>query len=182
MYFAPLSTGMPMLTSGLPPTAAVASSPGTGILLMRASGQDPRGGCRSASRQSPTVAAQSDSSSCQASFGPSQIPVRRHGDQQLVRDGSVYLELGVRLQVFPHCRLRVVARPPRAVGEHVRGHVLDDSVEHHAVAAHGGERRVSFEFGEYVVVCVVAIEADQHTRMVRGDGANLFDDLWCDAG
>ena len=40
---------------------------------------------------------------------PLQITIRRHGNQQLVLDALVDLELGVGLEVFPHRRFGIVA-------------------------------------------------------------------------
>ena len=58
-------------------------------------------------------------------------------------DALVDLELGMGLEIFPDGCLGVVARPPGAVGEHVGGHVFDNSVKNDAVTALAGEWSIS---------------------------------------
>lgn len=63
-----------------------------------------------------------------------KIPIRRDGDQQLVGDGRVDREFGVRRQELMHGRFRVVSRGPGAVGiQLLRG--IGDRVEDQAVTA-----------------------------------------------
>jgi hypothetical protein len=47
----------------------------------------------------------------------------------------VDFKLGLSLEILPHCRFRIIARPPGAVREHVGRHVFDECVENDAVTA-----------------------------------------------
>ena len=50
-------------------------------------------------------------------------------------DGFIDFELGVGFQEFEDSSFRIVARSPRAIGEHIGGHVFDDSIEDTAVTS-----------------------------------------------
>ena len=72
---------------------------------------------------------------------PFQIPIRGDGDEELVFDHLVDLEIEggtigavaafflQATQVFPDCGLGVVALAPRPVRKHVVGHVFKDGIE-----------------------------------------------------
>jgi hypothetical protein len=77
-------------------------------------------------------------------------------------DAFVDLELRMGLQILPHRSLRVVARAPWPVGEHVGRHVFDYRVEDNTVAAHLVERRIGLQLGKHMLVCVVAVQANEH--------------------
>ena len=67
-------------------------------------------------------------------------------------DLFVDLKLRVGLEIRVDGGLGVVAGPPGAVWEHVGGHVFNEGVEDHAVAAGGDQRGVGVELGEDVRV------------------------------
>lgn len=94
----------------------------------------------------------------------------------------VDLEFLVSFEIFPDSCFGIVARPPRAVREHFPGHVLNDGIENDTVAADAGEWRICLQFGQHVIVRVVAVEADQYARVVSGESLDLINNLWRNAG
>lgn len=69
----------------------------------------------------------------------------------------------------------VVTRPP-GQSKHFLWHVLDNGVKDHTVATHAGQRCVR-PASPHMVMSVVAVEADQHTRVIPGDSMDLLNDL-----
>ena len=78
-----------------------------------------------------------------------------------MRNTFIDLKLRMSFQPFPHCCFRIIARPPRPIKEHFLGHVFNHGIEHHAVAAFTHEWSICLQFGEYMGMSVVAIEANQ---------------------
>ncbi len=111
-----------------------------------------------------------------------EVTIRCYSDQQLVLHALVDLEFRVSLEVFPHGGLGIVTRTPRALAKHLGRHVFDDRVEGHAVAAHGGERRIGFQLSQHVLMGVVAVQAHQHALPAHCFGLDLSDHIGCDAG
>lgn len=72
-------------------------------------------------------------------------------------DLIVCFKLRVCFQVFVYCGFRVVSRAPRSVWEHIDGHVFNDRVKNDAITSVAGQWSISLQFGEDMVVGVVAV-------------------------
>jgi len=111
-----------------------------------------------------------------------QISIRRNADQQLMLNTLIDLKFRVSLQILPYGCFWIIARSPRSVREHVCGHIFDYGIEHYAIAVFAGERSIGLEFCQNMVVGMIAVEADQYTRIVCGNGMHLLDDFGGNAG
>ena len=76
-------------------------------------------------------------------------------DQQFCGDALVNLELGVGLEIVPNRSLRIVARPPGAIGILVCGHVLDQRVKDDAVTSDRRKRRIKLQFAPDMIMGMV---------------------------
>lgn len=111
-----------------------------------------------------------------------QVAVHRNRDRQTLMDALVDHEFRVRAQVFGDRRVRAVAFSPGAAAAELGRHVLHDGVEDHAVTAHAGQGRIALQFGQHLLVRVIAVQADQDTGMPGGDRPARFDDARIGAG
>ena len=71
-----------------------------------------------------------------------QIPTRGDADQELVVDVFIDLKFGMGLEIFPYCRLGVIALAPRAVRRATLCSIFDYRIEHNALATDCSERSV----------------------------------------
>ena len=83
---------------------------------------------------------------------------------------------------FPNGGFGVVARTPRAVGEHFFREIFHNGVENDTVTVLAYQGRVSTEFFKDMLVGVVAVQAHEDFGVIRGDRVNLLDDFRSDAG
>ncbi len=83
---------------------------------------------------------------------------------------------------FPNGGFGVVARTPRAVGEHFFREIFHNGVENDTVTVLAYQGRVSTEFFEDMLVSMVAIEAHEDFRVFFGNFVDLLDDFPCNTG
>ena len=113
---------------------------------------------------------------------PFQIAIRCDGDEEFVRDALIDFEFRVGFEVFPDGGFGIVAGAPGAVGEHVLGQVFDNSIKYHAVTADAGQWSIRFQFREYMLMGMIAVETNQDTRVFLGNVLHLLDYVGVDAG
>lgn len=97
-------------------------------------------------------------------------------------DAFVDLKFRVHIQILPDGCFWIVGRPPRPIREHFLRHVFDNRIEDYAIAVFADQWRIRLQLGKDMGMRMVAIEADQYTRIVRGDSSYLFDNLGRNTG
>src|ERR1017187_3655542 len=116
------------------------------------------------------------------SADPFQVSIGGNADQQLVVDLLVDFKFRMPLEELANSGPWIVSGTPGPIRKEFRRQFLDDSIEDHAVAAHGSKMRIGFKFGQHMVVGMIAIEAHNHALPGRGDSLHLFHDFTRNAG
>ncbi len=71
---------------------------------------------------------------------------------------------------------------PGAIGIEILRHVFNDRIEYQTIASLAGQRGICLQFREDMVMCVIAVQADQNARAGRRGCFHLIDDLRIDGG
>lgn len=107
--------------------------------------------------------------------------MRRRRNQQFVLDALVDFKLRMVFQIFPNSGLGVVTWTPWTIRKHVRRHVFNDRVKYDAITALANQRGIGLQLGQDVCVGMVAIQTNEHARMIGRNTVDSIDDFGIDA-